>query len=301
MELRQLRYFAAVQQHRSFTRAAQELHVTQPTVTTALRNLEEELGTSLIDRSSCQLTPAGEELIRRAETIFRNVEAITEEIKNGAYRQHKLCIAVPPVSCASLYGPILNEFVPAHPDIALRIDDRCNAELLKHLQDYENDIDAGFIIQPEGLPENIEYLDLTGGSLYALLPASHPLAGKPGDIRLADLARERILMYDRGTSYTEARIIKEFGRLGIPFSVTQYFSNISTILDVVSQGYGISFILETESPTLTHTPNVVMKAFKEPISYRIGLIWNRNIHMSAACREFIEFIKERYQIASETE
>ena len=50
MELRQLKYFAAVQEHRSFTRAAQDLHVTQPTVTTALRNLEEELGTPLIDR-----------------------------------------------------------------------------------------------------------------------------------------------------------------------------------------------------------------------------------------------------------
>ena len=80
MELRQLRYFAAVQQHRSFTRAAQELHVTQPTVTTALRNLEEELGTSLIDRSSCQLTPAGEELLRRADLVApRNLE-------DGIYR-----------------------------------------------------------------------------------------------------------------------------------------------------------------------------------------------------------------------
>ena len=299
MELRQLRYFAAIQQHRSFTRAAQELHVTQPTVTTALRNLEEELGTSLIDRSSCQLTPAGEELLRRAETIFRNLDAITEEIKNGAYRQHKLCIAVPPVSCASLYAPILNEFAPSHPDIDLRIDDRCNAELLKHLQNYENDIDAGFIIQPEGLPENIAYLDLTGGSLYALLPASHPLARIQGGIRLEDLTRERILMYDRGTSYTEARITKEFERRGIPFSATQYFSNISTILDVVSQGYGISFILETESPTLTHTPNVVMKSFKDPIRYRIGLIWNKSIHMSAACREFIRFIKDRYHLTEE--
>lgn len=290
MELRQLRYFAAIQQHRSFTRAAQELHVTQPTVTTALRNLEEELGTSLIDRSSCQLTPAGEELLRRAETIFRNLDAITEEIKNGAYRQHKLCIAVPPVSCASLYGPILNEFVPSHPDIDLRIDDRCNAELLKHLQNYENDIDAGFIIQPDGLPEDIAYLDLAGGSLYALLPANHPLA-RAESIRLSDLAGERLLMYDRGTSYTEARIRQEYKRRGIPFQVTQYFSNISTIMDVVSLGYGVSFILETSSPTLSNVPNIVVKPFTDPINYRIGLIWNRNIHMSEACRKFLAFIK----------
>ncbi len=295
MELRQLKYFAAVQEHRSFTRAAQDLHVTQPTVTTALRNLEEELGTPLIDRSTCLLTPAGEELLRRTETIFRNLDAVTEEIKNGAYRRHKLCIAVPPVSCASLYGPILKEFVPAHPDISLQIDDRCNAELLKHLQNYENDIDAGFIIHPEGLPEDIEYLDLEQGSLYALLPANHPLASL-NTIRLADLATERILMYDKGTSYTESRIRSEFERHGIPFQVTQYFSNISTILDVVSCGYGISFILKTSSPTLTHVPNVVMKPFSDPIDYRIGLIWNKNIHMSEACREFIRFVKELYGV-----
>ena len=290
MELRQLRYFAAVQQHRSFTRAAQELHVTQPTVTTALRNLEEELGTPLINRSTCLLTPAGEELLRRTETIFRNLDAVTDEIKNGAYRQHKLCIAVPPVSCASLYGPILNEFVPSHPDIDLCIDDRCNAELLKHLQNYENDIDAGFIIQPDGLPEDIAYFDLAGGSLYALLPANHPLA-RAESIRLSDLAGERLLMYDRGTSYTEARIRQEYQRRGIPFQVTQYFSNISTIMDVVSLGYGVSFILETSSPTLSNVPNIVVKPFTDPITYRIGLIWNRNIHMSKACREFLAFIK----------
>ena len=98
-------------------------------------------------------------------------------------------------------------------------------------------------------------------------------------------------MYDRGTSYTEARIRQEYQRRGIPFQVTQYFSNISTIMDVVSLGYGVSFILETSSPTLSNVPNIVVKPFTDPITYRIGLIWNRNIHMSEACREFLAFIK----------
>ncbi len=294
MELRQLRYFVAVQQCRSFTRAARELHVTQPTVTTAIRNLEEELGATLIDRNTCMLTPAGDELLRRTESIFKNLDTVTEEIRSGAYLQHQLCVAVPPVSCASLYGPILNEFVPQHPDIALTIDDRCNAELLEHLQHYGNDIDAGFIIHPGYLPEEIEYLDLDGGSVYAMLSDRHPLAARES-VSLSDLAGERILMYEKGTSYTESRISQEYAARGIPFRVSQYFTNISTITDVVSLNYGVSFILETTSPSLTSVPHVVMRPLTEPVNYRIGLIRNKTAHMSEACRAFIRFIKDRYK------
>ena len=293
MELRQLRYFIAVQQYRSFTKAANALHISQPTVTAAIRNLEAELNTVLIDRTTCMLTPSGEALMLRAERVFINLDTVVAAIRSGAYQQHKLCIAVPPVSCASLYGPILDEFSPLHPDIDIRIDDRCNAELLEHLKQYGSDIDAGFIIRPDTLPDEISYLDLSGGSVYVLLSDRHPLAEKDA-VRFEDLSGERILMYEKGTSYTEARITKEFSRRGIPLHISQYFTNISTITDVVSQNYGISFILETTSPTLTHIPHVVMRPFAESVDYRIGLIWNRTTHLSDPCRAFIRFIKERY-------
>lgn len=295
MELRQLRYFVAVQQYRSFTRAAKELHVTQPAITTAIRNLESELDTVLIDRTTCMLTPAGDELLRRTEGIFRNLDSVTEQIKSGAYLRHRLCIAVPPVSCASLYGPILKEFAPRHPDIALTIDDRCNAELLEHLRHYGEDIDAGFIIRPDELPEEIEYLGLEKGSVFVLLSESNPLAAKES-ISFEDLKGERILMYEKGTSYTEERMKLEFSKRGISLPISQYFTNISTILDVVSQNYGISFILETTSPSLTNVPHVVMRPFSEPIGYELGMIRNKMTHMSEACRAFVGFIKARYGI-----
>ena len=66
-------------------------------------------------------------------------------------------------------------------------------------------------------------------------------------------------------------------------------------MDLVSQNYGISFILETTSPTLTSIPHVVMRPFSESVDYRIGLIWNRTTHMSEACKVFIRFIKKKYQ------
>ena len=294
MELRQLRYFVAVQQYRSFTKASQALHVTQPTITTAIRNLEEELGTTLIDRSTCMLTPAGDALLQRTDAVFKSLDTVSAAIRSGEYMQHKLCIAVPPVSCAHLYAPILNEFSPRHPDIDIRIDDRCNAELLEHLRHYSGDIDAGFIIQPDTLPEEIEYLDLTGGSVYVLLSDRNPLADQ-SSIRFSDLQQERILMYEKGTSYTEARIRREFAARGIPLKISQYFTNISTIMDLVSQNYGVSFILETTSPTLTSIPHVVMRPFSESVDYRIGLIWNKTTHMSEACKVFIRFIKEKFQ------
>jgi DNA-binding transcriptional LysR family regulator len=293
MELRQLRYFAAVSRLRNFTRAAAELHVTQPTVTTAVRNLENELGVDLIDRVTCTPTSAGEELLRRSESIFRNLDIIREEIQAGSFGREQLTLAIPPISCSAMYPVILNEFAGNHPEIDLRIRDICNGEVLHHLLGGDGELDAGFVVGSTVESPNVGYLDLAAGTLNLLVSTRHPLA-KKSTVDFADLAHERILMYAKGTSYTELRIEREMNTRGIPYHVSEYFNNISTIFDLVSQNYGISFVMDTTSPSLTHVPGTMAISFTDPLTYRIGLMWNRSGEPRPCLRQLIAFIRKYY-------
>ena len=295
MELRQLEYFEAVHRHRNFTKAAQELHVTQPTVTTAIKNLEKELGVLVFDREggNMELTPSGEELLRRAQIILKNVDLIYDKVlEANTYRRQELTIGIPPISCARMYPLVLNDFSRFHPNIDIKIHDGCNHETIHQI--LRDDLEIGFIILPDIPNAGLEFFPLEKGNLLVLLSEEHPLASQE-TIRPEDLIHENILMYEKGTSYVELRLEDEFHARGLTWNIHQYFSNFSTIYDLVSQNFGISFTMPTTSPLLRNMPGLVTRPFAEPMEYEIGLAWGKNKYLSGACREFIHFICDYYQ------
>ena len=150
MELRQLEYFEAVQRNKNFTHAAAELHVTQPTVTTAIKNLEKELGVALFDREGggMELTPAGEELLIRTQIILKNVKKIYDRVgEENSYRKQEVTIGIPPISCARMYPLVMGNFAHSHPNIDVQVQDCCNhINITRILQD---DLEIGFIILPD--------------------------------------------------------------------------------------------------------------------------------------------------------
>ena len=294
MELRQLKYFAAVSRCRNFTKAANELHVTQPTVTTAIRNLENELGVALIDRATCSPTTAGDELLRRSALIFRNLDIIKEEIHQGSFGKEKLSVAIPPISCSAMYPIVLGSFVSAHPEIDVTVQDICNGEVLHHLLGGDGELDGGFVVGSSVTSPNVDYVDLAKGTLKVLVSTRHPIAAKPA-AELRDLVGEKILMYEKGTSYTELWIAEEMSQQGLPFQINQYFHNISTIFDLVSQNYGISFTMDTTSPSLTHVPGVAAIPFREPLDYRVSFMWNRASGKRQGMKKLIRFICDYYK------
>ncbi|WP_434309653.1 LysR family transcriptional regulator [Hominifimenecus sp. rT4P-3] len=296
MELRQLEYIDALYRFKNFTKAAQHLHVTQPTVTTAVKNLEKELGVLIFDRSggNLTLTPAGEEILHRSEVILENVEKIYDRASiTDGYQRQELNLGMPPISCAKLYPMVLQDFAKEEPNVDLIIQDICNHEIIEQIQ--QGGIEAGFLIRQDTLPEDMEYLNLEKGVLQVLLSENHPLSQKTS-VSLEELANEEILMYEKGTSYTEYRIREEFFKKGITVQFRHYFKNFSTIYDLVSQNYGISFLLETTSPVLSHMTGIVTLPFTEPMTYQMGMIWSKSRFLSQSCRKFLHFVCEQYHL-----
>ncbi|WP_040718973.1 LysR family transcriptional regulator, partial [Nocardia veterana] len=137
MELRHIRYLLAVADHGNFTRAAESLHISQPTLSQQIKQLERHLGVALLDRSgrTVRLTDAGEAYAQHARLALRDLDAGERAIHDvqDLSRGH-LRVAMTPTFTAYLIGPLIHRFRAAHPGITLTVrettQDRIESDLL---------------------------------------------------------------------------------------------------------------------------------------------------------------------------
>src|SRR5205807_2135364 len=137
MEFHQLRYFVAVAEERHFTKAARGLHVAQPSVSRAIRVLEEELGTSLFHRmkGNVALTPAGETLLPWARRVLADVDGATGEVRELAdLRRGRLAVGATPSLTITLLPPALAKFHSAYPGIDLVLQEAGSRDLVRELE-----------------------------------------------------------------------------------------------------------------------------------------------------------------------
>ncbi len=147
MLLRHIRYFLAVAEQKNFTRAAEALHVSQPTLSQQIRQLEDTLGTLLFDRSgrTIHLTDAGEAWMRYAKLALQDLDAGVRAIHDVAeLSRGSLRFAVTPTYTASLVGPIVDGFHEAHPGIRIDIRELTQDQMEAQLADDKLDIGVAF-------------------------------------------------------------------------------------------------------------------------------------------------------------
>src|SRR6202012_3503564 len=190
MELRHLEYFVAVAETRSFTRAAQRLHVVQSGVSATIKALERELGCALFTRSSQEvaLTPAGRAFLPRARETLESARAAVGAVQQT---QDTLYGTVTVGTLTSIHLVDLPGLLAAlrarHPGVAVRLRDSPggSAGLVQELRD--GSLDIAFLSLPGPPPADLStrLVDVRPLALY--VPSSHPLAGS-GPVKLAQLA-----------------------------------------------------------------------------------------------------------------
>src|SRR5713226_2359098 len=189
MELRHLRYFVAVAEERGFVRAALRLHVAQPALSKQVRDLEAELGVTLLERlpRGVRLTRAGEAFLTEARSTLGNAaRAVTSARRADEHRCSYLQFAHSDLTVyTSVVADLLAAFRSTHPDVEVRVSSLGEAEQRAALREHRVDVAATFLatwpIRGFGA-HCLADSSLTG----VLLPASHPLAAKPA-VRLGEL------------------------------------------------------------------------------------------------------------------
>jgi DNA-binding transcriptional LysR family regulator len=201
IELRHLRYFVAIAEEGSVTRAAERLGIAQPPLSQQLRALEEEVGAPLLVRSfrGVHVTEAGQILLDGARKILNQVEeTLAATRRAGRGERGYLKVGYTSSAAFNICVPgAIGSFRRGFPDIVLAMEEACTAELIESLRSKK--VDVAFVRAPLHDIEGLVVESLIEEDMVAAVPAHHRLAktGKRHGLLLADLADETVLLYRR--------------------------------------------------------------------------------------------------------
>lgn len=242
MELRHLRYYVAVAEECHFGRAAERLHIAQPPLSQQIKQLEAELGVTLLTRSTrkVELTPAGAVFLERARAILAGVaEAADEVVLVAEGRIGRVSIGFTGSATYELLPTLSRRLRRALPGVELDL----RGELLTPLQEaalLDGSLDIGFL-RPPVRSEQISVHTLRREPLVAVLPESHPLAAREA-IALPDLATETFVGYpSQHRSVVHDAVLAACRSAGFTPNATEV-AETSTLVSFVAAGLGVALV-----------------------------------------------------------
>ncbi|KUJ69344.1 LysR family transcriptional regulator [Streptomyces albus subsp. albus] len=243
MQLQQLRYFTAVADSRHFTRAAELLHVAQPSLSQQIRALERELGAELFHRArgNITLTDAGEALLPLARQILADTETAHREVQEVAQlRRGRVRLGAPPSLCASLVPDVLRAYHDRYPGIELLIDEGGSQDLVRTLAAGE--LDLALIITPlAGGAPALAATELLGEDLVVVSAPTAPPPVRRRRIRVADLRGLPMVMFRRGYDLREFTTAA-CQAAGFDPSFTVAGGEMDAVLGFVRAGLGLAVV-----------------------------------------------------------
>ena len=279
MELRQMEYFQRAGRMRSITKAAGELHVSQPSVTVAIQKLEEELGVPLLDRSQKQiaLTPEGQACLKRTDDILARIRDLISEMNDYRFAQKGIIkIGITPVIGAYFFPAALARFQKIHPRVQVAVIEEGSLSLRKRLA--RGELDLTMMITSK-TSSHLETAPVAKGQLLTCFSRHNPL-GKLRKIPFAKLRDQPFIMF-REDTYSRKMILDECARNRFTPRIVFSSSQIETVMGMVGHGVGISFLLDT---IVTKYPEVVGRPLSKPLLLEAGLAWSKDRYLSKAAR-----------------
>lgn len=274
IDTRLLRYFVAVAEELSFSRAAQRLHLSQPPLSYAIRQLEDNLGVRLLRRSSrhVELTAAGAALHREARFLLQRsteVRELVQRIDAGLQGQVKMGIV----------GSMLYRGLPAiigrcrhlYPNVDITLAEMNSAEQIELVE--RGGLDVGFV-HANPLPSGLESATLLSEPFVLCVPASHPLAGGRS-AGLADLAGDDFIFFARSASPSYYQLLLSLCQdAGFVPRIRYEVRHWLSVVSLVAQGMGVAIV--PSCMATSGLPDTVFLSFAHAARSQTLLIWKRD-------------------------
>ena len=279
MTLTELRYIVAVAREKHFGRAAEACFVSQPTLSVAIKKLEDELDVKIFERgaSEVSVTPLGDEIVRQAQAVLDQASAIKEIAKRGKDPlAGPLMLGVIYTIGPYLLPDLVKNAIDQVPQMPLMLHENFTVKLLEMLRTGE--LDCAILAEP--FPDaGLAVAGLYDEPFVVAVPSNHPLA-KRESISSEELKRETMLLLGTGHCFRDhvLEVCPEFARFSSDAEgIRKSFegSSLETIKHMVASGMGITVVPQLSVPKEPQ-PHVVYIPFVEPVpTRRVVLVWRR--------------------------
>lgn len=291
MTITQLQYVLAVAEHQNFTRAAQKVFVTQPTLSMQIQKLEDELDIQIFDRSKkpIQLTETGKKIVTQARNIVNESERIQDIVdQQKGFIGGEFRLGVIPTVMPTLLPMFLNNFIKKYPKVKLKIEELNTDVIIEKLK--EGHLDAAIAATPLDLPgikEQVLYYE----PFVAYIPSGHRLSNHE-KLVVEDLEVDDMLLLEDGHCFKDGvlNLCKASRNYeGDNFQLES--GSFETLVKLSNEGLGMTLLPYLHTLDIKDAENSKLKMFKDPVPAReVSLIYNKSelkIHIIDALRNTI--------------
>ena len=293
MNLRDLQYLVALAEHRHFGRAANACFVSQPTLSTQIKKLEDELGVPLVERTPRKvlLTEVGRDISARARNVLNEIEQIrgvarrTLDPESGTVR-----LGIFPTLGPYLLPHVLPLVRKAFPRLELLLVEEKSETVLRLL--HEGKLDAGILALP--LHEDSLHQEFLFEEPFLLaVSEAHPLAHKQGQLKLSDLTHQNLLLLEDGHCLRD-QALEVCHLAGAAEHSGFRATSPETLRQMVAANVGITLLPVTAvKPPVAAVENLHLIEFKgTPPSRRIAMVWRKSSAMDAFLKRLAEVLRE---------
>lgn len=277
MTITQLHYVLAVAEHKNFTKAAQKVFVTQPTLSMQIQKLEEELDVQIFDRTKkpIQLTETGQKIVQQARNIVNESDRIKDIVdQQKGFVGGIFKLGVIPTVMPTLLPMFINNFINKYPKVKLKIEELTTESIIERL--HEGHLDAAIAATPleiPGIKENVLYYE----PFVGYIPSSHRLHNTE-KIEVSELEVDDILLLEDGHCFKD-------GILNLCKSSRNYdedhfqleSGSFETLIKLANEGLGMTLLPYLHTLDVKEPEKKNLRMFKDPAPAReVSLIYNRS-------------------------
>jgi len=280
--VKQLRAFVAVAKTRSFTEACEQVHLSQPALSIAIKNLEDSLGGKLLVRTTraLRLTPEGEGFYKTAMRLLTDWDDAFEEVQSrfSLYRG-KISISCMPSFASNQLPTILLNFRKKHPDINVAVQDVIAEDVVEMVRSGR--VEIGISFDP-GDAEDLLFEPLFEDDFIAALSADHPFTRR-SEISWSEVIEEELIALQRPSSL-RLQIERELYKNGMNLSVSFEAHQLATVGRMASIGLGIGLVPALCQEQMQELGAVCRPLVEPVISRKVGIITRKRAALSAAAQ-----------------
>ncbi|MBQ7777370.1 MAG: LysR family transcriptional regulator [Oscillibacter sp.] len=286
MKLQQLKYFVTACRLCSISRAAETLHISQPSVSMAIRELEREFGVSLIARryQGFALTEEGIIFQDLAESLLRHADHISERMQALSQQQRPVRLGVPPMIGTVLLPSLYQILSLRYPELVLSTEELGTKALLRDLR--ENVLDVAFVSHDAPLPPEFDAVPIATMEIVWCAPRRHPLAALPA-VSPVQLEYESLVVFQDSFSLRDLSM-QQFENAGVTPRILHTTEQLSTVESLIRSGTATGFLLR---PLAESIPDLAVLPLDPPVSLQVSLAWRKNQKVFRDMHRFIELCR----------